>query len=74
MPNALVTGANGFTASYVCRQLLEKGYKVRGLVRKNADMKLIDGISIELCYAVLALDTDFSSVMDGIDVVPKILK
>jgi nucleoside-diphosphate-sugar epimerase len=69
LPNALVTGANGFTASYVCRQLLEKGYKVRGLVRKNADMKLIDGASIELCYADLALDTDFSSVMDGIDVV-----
>ena len=69
MPNALVTGANGFTASYVCRQLLEKGYKVRGLVRKNADMKLIDGVSIDLCYADLALDTDFSSVMDGIDVV-----
>jgi len=69
LPNALVTGANGFTASYVCRQLLEKGYKVRGLVRKNADMKLIDGVSIDLCYADLALDTDFSSVMDGIDVV-----
>lgn len=69
MQNALVTGANGFTASYVCRQLIEKGYKVRGLVRKNAHMKLIDGVPIELHYSDLTLDQDFSSAMDGIDVV-----
>ena len=69
MPNALVTGANGFTASYVCRQLIEKGYKVRGLVRKNADMKLIEGVPVEFHYADLAVDKDFSSAMEGIDVV-----
>ena len=69
MPTALVTGANGFTASYVCRQLLKKGYKVRGLVRKNADMKLIEGVPVEFHYADLAVDKDFSSAMEGIDVV-----
>lgn len=69
MKSALVTGANGFTASYVCRQLLDKGYKVRGLVRKNADMKRIDGLPIELYYADLAVDNDFSLAMKDIDVV-----
>lgn len=69
MPTALVTGANGFTASYVCRQLVEKGYAVRGLVRKNADMSLIQGVPVEFYYADLAVDTDFSAIMDGIDVV-----
>ncbi len=69
MPNALVTGANGFTASYVCRQLIEKGYKVRGLIRKNADIKLIEGVPVEFHYADLAVDKDFSSAMKGIDVV-----
>ena len=69
MTSALVTGANGFTASYVCRQLIEKGYKVLGLVRKNADMKLIEGVPVEFNYADLAVDKDFSSIMDGIDVV-----
>lgn len=69
MAIALVTGANGFTASYVCRQLLEKGYKVRGLVRKNADMKLIQGLPIELFHADLANDNDFSSAFRGVDVV-----
>lgn len=69
MSTALVTGANGFTASYVCKQLIEKGYKVRGLVRKNADMKLIEGVKIELHYADLAVDKDFSAVMKDVDVV-----
>ncbi len=69
MSTVLVTGANGFTASYVCRQLLEKGYQVKGLVRKNADMKLISGLPLELHYADLALDQDFTSVMQGVDVV-----
>jgi nucleoside-diphosphate-sugar epimerase len=69
LPTALVTGANGFTASYLCRQLIEKEYKVRGLVRKNADMKLIEGVPIELHYADLAVNTDFSAVMNNVDVV-----
>ncbi|ORY04579.1 aldehyde reductase II [Clohesyomyces aquaticus] len=29
----LVTGANGFIASHICKQLLENGYNVRGTVR-----------------------------------------
>ncbi|KAK4450269.1 hypothetical protein QBC34DRAFT_461639 [Podospora aff. communis PSN243] len=32
----LVTGANGFLASHICLQLLEKGFKVRGAVRDAA--------------------------------------
>lgn len=69
MSTVLVTGANGFTASYVCRQLLEKGYKVRGLVRKNADMKLIAGLPLELHYADLAVDKDFTSAMKDVEIV-----
>jgi nucleoside-diphosphate-sugar epimerase len=69
LPTALVTGANGFTASYVCKQLIEKGYKVRGLVRKNADMKLIKGVPVEFHYTDLAVDNDFSTVMKDVDVV-----
>ena len=64
MSTALVTGANGFTASYVCKQLIEKGYKARGLVRKNANMELIDGVPVEFHYADLAVDKDFSTVME----------
>ncbi|UPK92490.1 hypothetical protein LCI18_003425 [Fusarium solani-melongenae] len=39
----LVTGATGFVASHITRQLLERGYKVRGTVRDLAEASwLID--------------------------------
>src|SRR3989339_2258797 len=69
MSNALVTGANGFTASHLCRHLIKKGYTVRGLVRKTSNLRLIEGLPIELQYADLAIDKDFSDAMNGIDIV-----
>lgn len=69
MLTALVTGANGFTASYVCKQLLNKGYRVRGLVRKNSNMSLIHGLPIELHFGDLAVDQDFTKIMQGVDTV-----
>lgn len=35
----LVTGASGYIAGYVIKDLLEKGYKVRGTVRSVANLK-----------------------------------
>jgi nucleoside-diphosphate-sugar epimerase len=51
---ALVTGANGFTGSYLVKHLIAKGYEVRGLVRKNSKMDLLNGQRIELVYGDLA--------------------
>ncbi len=66
---ALVTGANGFTGSYMVRNLLKNGYSVRGLVRKTSNLDLINDLDIELVYADLATDEITNEVMDGIDVV-----
>lgn len=66
---ALVTGANGFTGSYLIKNLLLKGYTVRGLVRKSSKLDLIDGLDIELEYADLAKDEISNDIMNGIDVV-----
>lgn len=35
----LVTGASGFIATHIVKQLLEKGYRVRGTVRSTKDEK-----------------------------------
>lgn len=32
-----VTGANGFIGTWICRKLLEKGYRVRAVVRDPAN-------------------------------------
>ena len=36
MPNALITGFTGQDGSYLAELLLEKGYKVYGLVRRTS--------------------------------------
>lgn len=37
-----VTGASGFIASELVRQLLEQGYRVKGTVRSTSDPKKVD--------------------------------
>jgi len=50
----LVTGANGFTGSYLCKHLQQRGYHVRGLVRKSSDLTLLKDIDVELVYGNFA--------------------
>lgn len=65
----MVTGANGFAASVLCRRLIERQYRVRGLVRKGADLRLIDGLNVELFYGDLGDPEPLGEVCSGIDVV-----
>ena len=43
----LVTGANGFLGSWVCKQALEEGHQVTALVRNNSDLTELAGLPIE---------------------------
>jgi dihydroflavonol-4-reductase len=47
---ALVTGANGFLASNVVRELNRRGYSVRAMVRSTADLRSLPGTDYELFY------------------------
>ena len=70
MVKALVSGANGFTGSYLTKHLLEKGYEVRVLVRKGSNLSTLEGLAIEYAYADLADDAPLDdAVMADIDVV-----
>jgi nucleoside-diphosphate-sugar epimerase len=44
----LVTGASGFIASHIIKQLQEQGYKVRGTVRSLQDEDKVKRLN-ELC-------------------------
>lgn len=66
---ALISGANGFTSSYLAKNLIEKGYKVRGLVRKNSNMDLIKNLDIELVFADLADNSPLDEATKDIDIV-----
>jgi UDP-glucose 4-epimerase len=53
MQNVLITGANGFIGSNLCRYFLGKNYDVYGLVRKTSDLHFLDGQNVRLIYGDL---------------------
>lgn len=65
---ALVTGANGFTGSYLTKNLIKRGYSVKALVRKNSNLDTIKNLPIEFIYADLANDS-LEGIMNDVDIV-----
>ncbi|HZV12723.1 MAG TPA: NAD-dependent epimerase/dehydratase family protein, partial [Candidatus Kapabacteria bacterium] len=51
---ALVTGTTGFIGSHLAEQLLSKGYDVRCLVRKTANLRWLENKPFELVYGGLS--------------------
>lgn len=49
----LVTGANGFVGCHVVRALVARGDRVRGFVRKGADLVALSGVDCELVFGDL---------------------
>jgi dihydroflavonol-4-reductase len=45
--NALVTGASGFLGSHVARLLVERGDRVRVLLRPSSDPRAVSGLAVE---------------------------
>jgi dihydroflavonol-4-reductase len=50
MALALVTGANGFLGSHLTEYLLDRGWNVRGLVRRTSDTRWLPVDRMELVY------------------------
>jgi len=66
---ALVTGASGFTGSYLVKNLLEHGYEVRAFVRPSSRVAELEELGVELATGVLEQAGDVERAVDGVDVV-----
>jgi dihydroflavonol-4-reductase len=65
----LVTGANGFLASNVVRELNRRGYGVRAMVRSTADLRSLSGTVYELFYGNITSIVHAAEAAKGCDVV-----
>lgn len=65
----LITGANGFIGSRLAASLLNDQHEVRGLVRRTSNLKLLDGLPVELAYGDVAEPDSLIAAAEGVDVV-----
>jgi nucleoside-diphosphate-sugar epimerase len=46
----LVTGASGFVGSHLVERLVDRGYRVRVLLRRSSKLRWVRGLPVELAY------------------------
>ena len=61
----LVTGASGFVGSHVTRLLVQRGRKVRVLLRKSSSTAALAGLPVEIHYGDVADPASLRAAMDG---------
>ncbi|HVO38950.1 MAG TPA: NAD-dependent epimerase/dehydratase family protein [Spirochaetia bacterium] len=64
MQRILITGANGFIGSNLCRFFHGLSYDVLGLVRKTSDLRLLDGLDVPLVRGDLSTPGGFQLPRD----------
>ena len=65
----LVTGANGFLAANIVRELLLRNFEVRGMVRAKADLRSLEGLTFEIIRGNITNNEDVEKAVTGCDVV-----
>jgi nucleoside-diphosphate-sugar epimerase len=66
---ALVTGANGFIGSNLCRHLVRRGDEVVGLVRPGSDRTFLGDRSLKIVLGDIASGDGLAEAMCGVSVV-----
>jgi nucleoside-diphosphate-sugar epimerase len=66
-PTVLITGANGFVGSRLCRKLVAEGFRVIAGVRKTADLRLLIDIPVEYRYGDVTQPDALPAMVTGID-------
>jgi len=68
-PSVLITGANGFVGSRLCRRLIDDRFKVIAGVRKSADLSLLSGLDLEHRYGDVTQPETLPDMVRGVDYV-----
>jgi len=63
----LVTGGTGFVGSHVVRALLEKGRRVRALVRPQSRRENLEGLPVEIATGDLTDPGSLPAALSGVD-------
>ncbi len=66
MSKVLVTGANGFIGSNLCRRLLADGYEVHALVRKSSDLQFVESLPLQIFYGDITHPETLNPAMEGV--------
>jgi nucleoside-diphosphate-sugar epimerase len=69
MPKALVTGGSGFIGSTLIRDLADRGYEVRALLRKTSDTSHLEGVHYERADGDLSNLESLKKAVQGVDIV-----
>lgn len=64
---ALVTGASGFTGSYMVKNLLQHGYEVRVFVRRSSDTSVLQDLDVEYAYGDLTNQREVEEAAKDMD-------
>jgi nucleoside-diphosphate-sugar epimerase len=65
----LVTGATGLLGSHIAEQLVERGERIRALVRPTSDSSFLEELGVELCRGDLNDPSALRRAFDGVRVV-----
>jgi len=67
--SALVTGASGFVGSHLVEELLDRGWRVRCLVRRTSTLSWIPTDRVELAYGGVTEPGTLPEALQGVDTV-----
>lgn len=65
----LVTGANGFLASYIIRNLQNKNVQIMGMIRENANTVNLAGLDYNTVHGKITEPSDVERAVKGVDYV-----